>query len=36
MTEQDLTTLLGFLVSGAFVGIVGSWVDQLLAYIRGH
>jgi hypothetical protein len=36
MTTDDAITLLAFLTGGALVGIIGAWMDQLLAYIRGH
>lgn len=33
MTGDELSALVGFLCSGVLLGIVGSWVDQLLRYV---
>lgn len=34
MTEAELTTLLGFLTGGLLAGVIGHWLDQLVAYVR--
>lgn len=36
MTENEGLVLLGFLTGGLLVGVVGSWLDQLTAFIKGR
>lgn len=36
MTEHELGVLLAFLTSGSLAGIVGHWLDQLVAIVRGR
>lgn len=36
MNATELAVLIGFLTSGLLVGLVGSWLDQLSAYIKGR
>lgn len=35
MTEHELRVLIEFLTGGLLVGLVGSWLDSLAAWIRG-
>lgn len=34
MTNEETVILVGFLCAGAVLGIVGSWMDQVLSFIR--
>lgn len=34
MTENEVVVLMSFLGAGVVVGVIGGWLDQLLAYIR--
>lgn len=35
VTTAELVVLMGFLTSGLLVGVIGQWLDQLVAYIKG-
>lgn len=36
MTEHEVTVLLSFLTGGMLAGVVGRWLDELVALIRGR
>lgn len=36
MTGDELGTLLSFLTGGLLVGLVGRWLDLLVAYVKGR
>lgn len=36
VTEAELVVLLSFLTGGSLAGIVGHWLDELVALVRGR
>ena len=36
VTEAETSTLVGFLVGGLLTGVIGGWVDLLVAYVKGR